>query len=194
VRASIGPWLAARRDPRSASIMGRPMFEYAALVDAPVQRFTGIVTGPDPDEEIVLPIAAAAAATTPAIAAPGVLSAEATPNEPAASLESLAAAEPVDSVEPVDAAEPVGSAERVVAPEPAHDVQRPPPTEPLRAIQPPAFERRPFERAPVERRPAFAPSSVPSASPNVLPALVGVAVAGITAMWWLRRESHDRGR
>lgn len=27
------------------------MFEYSALVDAPVQRFTGIVTGPDPDED-----------------------------------------------------------------------------------------------------------------------------------------------
>lgn len=40
----------ARRVPGTARMMVRLMFEYAALVDAPVQRFTGIVTRPDPDE------------------------------------------------------------------------------------------------------------------------------------------------
>jgi hypothetical protein len=97
------------------------MFEYAALVDAPVQRFTGIVTGPDPLDEVVQ-------------------------------------AEPVPSRVAATAPTEMPIATAIVPAEP----QAPPPSPP------------------------------PSASSPFVPALVAVAAAGVTAMWWLRRGGHDR--
>lgn len=128
------------------------MFEYAALVDAPVQRFTGIVTGADPDHDLVT--VSVLPPTTPTVdvaEAPAMrVAVRPEPTEP--------------NVSPLSAA-------RIAA-----------------AIEPPRSLPAPF--APRER--PGAPSRPPS--PSFVPALVGAAIAGLTAMWWLRRENHDRGR
>ena len=93
-----------------------PMFEYTALVDAPITRFTGIVTGAEPDDA-PLPIGVATPAAPVA--------------EPAAA--------------------------------------------PATASEPPM------------RRP-YGSRAEPASRPSLAPALLAVAAAGITAMWWLRRD------
>ena len=126
------------------------MFEYTALVDAPVQRFTGIVTGSDePGDEPRM--VSAHAAGLAAVEADHVVS-----RPPAPEL-------PVAPVAP-PAPEPV-----------APVVRKAPPARVVRAFVP-------------------LPQPVRSPSPSVVPTLLAIAAAGLSAMWWLRRESHDRGR
>lgn len=137
-------------------MIGHPMFEYAALVDAPVQRFTGIVTGAEPDDGIATVAVAMRTvhAASPVAEAPMMLAA-------------------IDT-DPVDlAAVPVAAA----------------PPSPVRRAS--ATQR---DSALHSRRPGAVPSPAPSAPPGFVPALVGAAIAGLTAMWWLRRDSHDRRR
>lgn len=131
------------------------MFEYTELVDAPVQRFTGIVTGQDPDAgpptvPVDTPIPPVGVAMPDALAMLVVV-----------------AQEPVEQVEPVEQLE-------VAAP-----------TEPETA--------RPGALAAVRMRPAMRPLAPPTPAPSLVPALLAIAAAGLTAMWWLRRDSHDRG-
>ena len=131
------------------------MFEYTALVDAPVQRFTGIVTGAEPDDESITVVVQTAAVPMGVVVteAPLVLVAvEPEPIEP-------------ELVEP-KLAEP--------APLPASPVAR---VEPA-----------------VRRMFAPRPDHQPSASGSLVPALLAIAAAGATAMWWLRRDSHDGHR
>ena len=128
------------------------MFEYTALVDAPVQRFTSIVTGPDPDDE---PVTQATRMVPLAVAAPDV---------PVTLIAVVPKADP-EMIELAPAAVPVAA-------------PRPPVT-----VAPIA----PAARPPVR----FVPTT-PSREPSLVPALLAVAAAGITAMWWLRRDSHDR--
>lgn len=151
---------AAMREPACASIMDGPMFEYAALVDAPIQRFTGIVTGADPDQELpVLSVATISPVAPPATDVPVLLVAvEVMPVEWPEPPESVDALEPVT----MPAALPV-------------QVPAPPKAAP------------PMVRT-------FPPRAEPAPSPSLLPALAAITVAGITAMWWLRRNPHDRGR
>ena len=131
------------------------MFEYTALVDAPVQRFTGIVTGAEPDDESITVVVQSAAVPMGVVVteAPLVLVAvEPEPIEP-------------ELVEP-KLAEP--------APLPASPVA---PVEPV-----------------VRRAFAPRPDRQPSASGSLVPALLAIAAAGATAMWWLRRDSDDGHR
>ena len=126
------------------------MFEYAALVDAPVQRFTGIVTGSDPDEDAVV---------VPMLETPSALVAGERSDALAPDLGDAVVAAPVDAA-PVVAA----------------------PVAPVPAI----VER----SAPVAAR-RIGARATPS-KPTILPTLIGVAAAVVTAMWWLRRESQHR--
>ena len=135
------------------------MFEYAALVDAPVQRFTGIVTGSDPDSElvtvsVVTPMSPVAVAV---VEAPVVLVA--------------AVADTIEAPAPPALPAPLVAV---------------PPT----AVRTTASIARPSPGP--GQAPARAPAPAPA--PSFVPALVGAAIAGLTAMWWLRRESHDRHR
>ena len=122
------------------------MFEYTALVDAPVQRFTGIVTGSDEPE-------------TEPLMVPAVQPVEIEQRASDSSVSEL----PVAPVAP-PAPEPVAPVER-----------KAPPARVVRAFVP-------------------LPQPVRSPSPSVVPTLLAIAAAGLSAMWWLRRESHDRGR
>ena len=137
------------------------MFEYTALVDAPVQRFTGIVTGSEESD------------TEPAIASvmtpTATVAAMPDPTEPPASQPPA----PASPIEP--------HAEPVVPNPPVVPIA----IAPVVPIAPPA---------PVLRTFVPRPQPVRSPSPSVVSALVAVAAAGITAMWWLRRDSHDRFR
>lgn len=123
------------------------MLEYTALVDAPVQRFTGIVTGSEPDDDdmtitVTTPTAQVAA---PVTEVPALLVA-AVPEPPVA-------AEPLQLIEPIQ------------------------------PIQPPVW---PAPERPIPH--ALVPRSEPARPPSLAPALLAVAAAGITAMWWLRRD------
>ena len=124
------------------------MFEYTALVDAPVQRFTSIVTGPNEDDEAVTVavLAPAAPVVIPTSVAPAML---------------VPVAPDLDVPEPVLASP--------IVPEPAVPAQLAP--------------------SPVMPAPAV-PGHRPSSS--FRPALVALVAAGVTAMWWLRRDSHHR--
>lgn len=73
------------------------MFEYTALVDAPVRQFTGIVTGPDPDAappaaRVTLAARSAGAIANQVIATPGVA--------PGVATQGVAPAHPVTSAAP----------------------------------------------------------------------------------------------
>ncbi|HEX2626731.1 MAG TPA: hypothetical protein VHL56_07470 [Candidatus Limnocylindrales bacterium] len=127
------------------------MFEYTALVDAPVKRFTSIVTDPEPEES---PVVVAVVTTIPPVAVPVV-------EAPAL----IMAVEP----EPAEReAEPIVAA----------------------AIRGPVANPTPLA-APAPR-PRTSAALDPTSRPSFLPALIGIAAAGVTAMWWLRRDSHDR--
>src|SRR4051812_36887587 len=133
------------------------MFEYTALVDAPVRRFTGIVTGGDADDE---PVARAVSARTRSV--PAVLGA--------------ADARTIDV-----------SLVRIV--------ESPVPNEPSAPTLPALRATTPTAAAAAGRAapPAVGPALVPrtdraaSPMPSLVPALIGIALAGITAMWWMRR-------
>jgi hypothetical protein len=121
------------------------MFEYTALVDAPVQRFTGIVTGADPLDELApMPPSSPALMPETLAAMPETLSATPDPVRVAADLATMAAG-------PERAGPEHGAPDRT---------------------------------GPEQPRPRF----------HTGPALFGIAMAGITAMWLLRRESHGRTR
>ena len=136
------------------------MFEYTALVDAPVQRFTGIVTGAEPDDESITVVVRAAAVPMGVVVTEAPLL--------------LVAVEP-EPVEP-ELVEP-----KVVEPQLVEPASLP--ATPVAPVQP--VVRRTF--APRPDRP-------PSASGSLVPALLAIAAAGATAMWWLRRDSHDGHR
>lgn len=126
------------------------MFEYTALVDAPVQRFTGIVTGQDLDAELV---SVQVVTPRPPVALPLV-------EAPVLLIAMEPVSEPQLDLEPAPIALPTPSANASV---PARPATR-----------------------------TFVPRPEPSAPPPLVPALIAVAAAGITAMWWLRRDSDDR--
>jgi hypothetical protein len=149
------------------------MYDYTALVDAPVQRFTGIVTGSDPDGE---PIAIAPITPPPSVVVPMV-------ETPLV----VVATEPRQSPQPWDAPEPLGAPGRLDAPEP-------PPAEFVTAIT-----ERPADAVPRTAPRALTRTATPAAMPAstvsrpwILPTLAGIAAVGVTAMWWLRQEAHDR--
>jgi hypothetical protein len=131
------------------------MFEYTALVDAPVQRFTGIVTGPEPVEDLAPePPRSPATVAEPAVVETHLEVGEA-PGRSAAPL----TVTPTPDPKPVDSPPPMPA---VLAAAASRSVER--------------------------------PATSSSASPSFIPALIGAAVAGVTAMWWLRRDSHHRAR
>lgn len=135
------------------------MFEYTALVDAPVKRFTSIVTDPEPDETpIVLAVVAAAPPIAVAVIEAPVL---------------------LMAIEPETISEPPALA-AAVEPEP----------EPIAILREPIAPTSPTPR-PVR---TFVPRAEPAPRPSMVPTLIGIAAAGITAFWWMRRESHGRGR
>jgi hypothetical protein len=134
---------AARHEWPAGSRIPIPMFEYTALVDAPVKRFTSIVTDPEPDEAPPI-IAIAAPAAVPVPETPRVLIAQAP--EPAAPFE------PAPTAAPLLPAPVLAPAPRVVR--------------------------------------TFVPRPEPAPRHSVAPALVAVAAAALTAMWWFRRDSH----
>jgi hypothetical protein len=153
------------------------MFEYTALVDAPVQRFTGIVTGAEPlDEQITLRVEVPAARILVPVAETPVMLVAVEP-EPFASEPAPIELAPIER-EPIEpAATPAGP----TAPGPTAPV---PTALPVRTSPPRAQPARLF----VPRA-----EPVPALAPSIVPALIGIAAAGITAFWWLRRDAHSRG-
>ena len=139
------------------------MFEYTALVDAPVQRFTGIVTGAEPLDEQAMPEVQVPAAPilVPVSETPVML--VAVQLEPAA---------------------------------PQQEPSEPAATRPAPAAYAPRAGRPPVPRAEPPRIfvPRAQPAPAPPPGPSIVPALVGIAAAGITAFLWLRRDGHGRGR
>ena len=162
---------AATHDPASTRKIPGPMFEYTALVDAPVRRFTGIVTGSDADDE-PLTVTIAAQATPPDVpvaVSPAMLA---------------AAPEPIDPGDHrVERFEPTEGFDRAEAPASPMSVSPAPRPAPTVSLLPTS-------------RPLPAPSLLseprPLPAPSLRPALLAIAAAGITAVWWLRREPHDR--
>ena len=134
------------------------MFEYAALVDAPVKRFTSIVTDSESEEA---PVVLAVVTAAPPIAVPLV-------EAPVM----IVAAEP----EPIEASP---------APKPA---------EPVHVERPAPLERPVLAERPLAATRPFVPRADPAPRPSMVPTLIGIAAAGITAFWWMRRDSHGRGR
>jgi hypothetical protein len=171
------------------------MFEYAALVDAPVQRFTGIVTGSEPDDA---PPVGVPKDEAPVLAAAVVADAPAAPHAPGA----LERHVPERDVPERDVPErPALTARPMRAP------IAPPAPEPviLRSAAPamPAPERQtphepaahePAAHEPAAHQPAGREPAARESAPRLpfVPALVAIAAAGVTAMWWLRRDGHDR--
>jgi LPXTG-motif cell wall-anchored protein len=145
------------------------MYDYTALVDAPVQRFTGIVTGSDPDDEriAIAPLTPPPSVVVPVAETPLI----------------VVAAEPPDAPEPRDAPEPPAAFET----SPAEPVL---PAEPVTAIVDGRADAVPRTATRATTRTATLAAT--GSRPSILPALAGIAAVGITAMWWLRRESHDR--
>ena len=141
------------------------MFEYAALVDAPVKRFTSIVTDPESEEAPVV----AVVTTIPPVAVPVI-------EAPAL----------IVAIEPEPVEHEAGAIVPAVLQATPTPISTPTPT-PTSTPTPSPTPNLP----PAPRPRTYAPPA-PESKPSFIPALIGIAAAGVTAMWWLRRESHDR--